>query len=231
MLPSTVLSFLLGHPSSSPSYSLLPAPTLQQGSSEKAKGYSGLPLHHHHPQHTHTPLELLEGDFGKPLWRWISPLYGSPEGKKRIVTFHPCLSQQTQGERDQHLPDMRLPTGSSSPVGKHPLRNCINPDTLESWPSAWVIFSFGEGWSVSTLPLLLDFNALVRAIYSSPSFMRCSLWDSEVSLILKTNIAIAECSLLLTCLYFTGNLGSSNKKKRPMLLLLFCCGILSKSLY
>ena len=175
--------------------------------------------------------ELLEGDFFKPLWRWISPLYGSPEGKKKIATFHPCLSQHTQGERDQHLPDICLPTGSSSPVGKHPLRNCINPDTLESWPSAWVIFSFGEGWSVSTLPLLLDFNALVRAIYSSPSFMRCSLWNSEVSLILKTYIAIAECSLFLTYLYFTGNLRSSNKKKRPMLLFLFCCGILSKPLY
>ena len=42
--------------------------------------------------HKHTPLELLEGDFVKFLWRWISPLYGSPEGKKKIATFHPCLS-------------------------------------------------------------------------------------------------------------------------------------------
>ena len=56
--------------------------------------------HHHHPRHTqHTPLELLEGDFVKPLWRWISPLYGSPEGKKKIATFYRCLSQHTQGKR------------------------------------------------------------------------------------------------------------------------------------
>lgn len=212
MLPSTVLSFLHGRPILFSSLQPTPCSTLQQGSSERLKGLSGLPPPPP-PTHTHTFKDYWKEILVKPLWRWISHCMQVTLRGRRIVTFHPCLSQQTQGERDQHLPDMR-PTGSSSPVTSTPWASLIQTH----WRAGLLLgsFRFWRGLICFHVALTSRTSMPLSGLIYSAVLVRCSLWDSEVSLILKTNIAIAECSLLLTCLYFTGNLGSSNKKKKDL---------------